>query len=1003
MPIVVGDTWKYFKGTAEPAPPPNPPTWATVGFDDSLWLSGPSGFGYGPDGCMAQVGTTLADMRNTPTPPGYFSIYARKKFDIVNPAAVTSMTAVVDYDDSVIVYVNGTEVGRSTSMGGTAGTPTTYDTAAASGHECSVCDTPPCIPAQSFTISPSVLVAGTNVIAIHAHNQTLASSDFILIPTVSAVIGCSTNEQCSDNDLCNGLETCVTNVCQPGTALNCADANVCTTDSCSPTLGCQNVNNAIACNDGLTCTTADVCAGGICAGAQINCNDGVACTTDTCLEGVGCQNVPGCPGGGSCNLQTGACTAARMECSPSTIPAGAGSTANLIVVLENLGGLAPVRGYQTQIAIARTSGTGTVSVECPGGVAIDDVRPDYLFAGSANDFPATNCALRRASSSLLSGGVTVGLTPAYLSSYTLTTSLDAAAGSTFTISLDAPVASSLVDQTGQALAFDRGPACTLTIASCATAGDCDDGNPCTVDTCDIALGCQHTPGNGGTVCRASAGACDQAETCTGTSAACPTDQTSPNGTACNDGNACTQTDTCQAGACTGANPVTCTALDQCHVAGTCDTGTGLCSNPNAADGVACSDGNACTQTDTCQAGACVGAAPVVCNDSNPCTDDTCSAGACVYTVNGLCGVSGTVRYYRDDSGAGLEPSTKPVPNVGIDRTADTVADATTGSTGTYAFGSLSGNVTLTTVAKFGTPRASDHNGAIGSFDASVIARAGASLLTLTPNQQIAGDVTGNGTVGAFDASFVARFAAGLIDHFDVATTTGSDWKFVRCDAYAFPGDPGCGSPAYAFTPITQAEPGKNFYAILYGDVTGNWQPAAFFSSVAEKALPSIEETETMPADLPAADQPAKDAVRNPASPPAEVSIDRFTTPLRFGERRELTIRLDNADGILGLDLDLKYDATRIKIVGVRPAGIATGWGLAHADGRGAHRITTYGVQPLAGSGTAIIVTVEGAASAGSAMPIQIDGIANEGTIPLRARRAGPAPAVEASEDPSGDR
>ena len=45
---------------------------------------------------------------------------------------------------------------------------------------------------------------------------------------------------------------------------------------------------------------------------------------------------------------------------------------------------------------------------------------------------------------------------------------------------------------------------------------------------------------------------------------------SANGTACNDGNACTQTDTCQAGACAGANPVVCTASDQCHAAGTCD-------------------------------------------------------------------------------------------------------------------------------------------------------------------------------------------------------------------------------------------------------------------------------------------------------------------------------------------------------------------------------------------------------------------------------------------------
>ena len=54
-----------------------------------------------------------------------------------------------------------------------------------------------------------------------------------------------------------------------------------------------------------------------------------------------------------------------------------------------------------------------------------------------------------------------------------------------------------------------------------------------------------------------------------------------NGTTCTDGNACTQTDTCQAGMCTGSNPVVCTASDQCHVAGVCNTGTGVCSNPNA--------------------------------------------------------------------------------------------------------------------------------------------------------------------------------------------------------------------------------------------------------------------------------------------------------------------------------------------------------------------------------------------------------------------------------------
>src|SRR5207249_10030759 len=92
---------------------------------------------------------------------------------------------------------------------------------------------------------------------------------------------------------------------------------------------------------------------------------------------------------------------------------------------------------------------------------------------------------------------------------------------------------------------------------------------------------------------------------------CSTPNTS-NGTACSDGNAGTQTDTCQSGICTGANPVVCTASDQCHVAGTCNTATGQCSNPNANNGTACNDGNTCTQTDTCQRGTRTGPNLVVC-------------------------------------------------------------------------------------------------------------------------------------------------------------------------------------------------------------------------------------------------------------------------------------------------------------------------------------------------------------------------------------------------------
>ncbi|MBI5538357.1 MAG: S8 family serine peptidase [Deltaproteobacteria bacterium] len=91
---------------------------------------------------------------------------------------------------------------------------------------------------------------------------------------------------------------------------------------------------------------------------------------------------------------------------------------------------------------------------------------------------------------------------------------------------------------------------------------------------------------------------------------------------CDDGDGCTQTDTCKAGKCVGANPIACNPIDACHKAGTCDPKTGKCSNPASADGTQCDDGNACTQTDVCKVGTCVGSNPIQCPSDNGCRETT---------------------------------------------------------------------------------------------------------------------------------------------------------------------------------------------------------------------------------------------------------------------------------------------------------------------------------------------------------------------------------------------
>jgi hypothetical protein len=218
----------------------------------------------------------------------------------------------------------------------------------------------------------------------------------------------------------------------------------------------------------------------------------------------------------------------------------------------------------------------------------------------------------------------------------------------------------------------------------------NDNNPCTTDICNNGQQL-HVPVPSGTSC-ADSNICNGGETCnaTGTCVAgtpvtctamsqchnvgtcntatgvCSTPAKS-NGTACSDANACTQADTCQSGTCVAGAPVVCMAMSQCHNVGTCNTSTGVCSNPIKPDGSGCSDNNACTQMDTCTAGACTSGAPVVCTaqsqchnvgscnpstgvcsnptkpdgsgctDSNACTQmDTCQAGVCASGTPVVC-------------------------------------------------------------------------------------------------------------------------------------------------------------------------------------------------------------------------------------------------------------------------------------------------------------------------------------------------------------------------------
>jgi hypothetical protein len=522
--------------------------------------------------------------------------------------------------------------------------------------------------------------------------------------------------------------------------------------------------------------------------------------------------------------------------------------------------------------------------------------------------------------------------------------------------------------------------CQLGVCTAGPPLNCDDGKPCTVDSCDAVTGCGHVPGNAGTVCRVATGPCDVAENCDGTQAACPSD------------------------AVAGTEAVCRSAAGDCDVAENCDGSNKACPadvfmasstvcRPAAGD---CDVAESCTGSSaSCPADGVRPGGDVCRPSTDPCDGvETCdgTSKACPADVF-ICGISGTVFYYRDAAGSGSEPSAKPVPNVGIQRTQDLTVDTrTTDASGAYAFTNLLGSMSVTTLAKHDDPPwAPDVKAAITSTDAAHIAFAAVGIETLSPNQIFAGDVTGNGTISALDASNVARFAAELVDHFPVAGTAGSDWRFLKC-APSYPDN--CGAPIYDFTPLVGPETDRNFYAILYGDVTGNWTWGTKAFASAATVGTSPEELAGMAADRRLADRLKHEAPpqvdRRAGAPPAEMSL-RGWKPLRAGERRQLTVNLKNADGILGLDLTLTYDPTRIAIVAVETAGIASGDNMAKADLTGTYRIAAYGVLPLAGSGPVLTVTVEALRNVGREEPMGISGVANEGRIPLRVQGPDPWP------------
>ena len=459
-------------------------------------------------------------------------------------------------------------------------------------------------------------------------------------------------EPCEDGDVCSVADICGGGECLSGKPLDCDDGNVCTDDSCHPNIGCVQENNEAACDDLNSCTTNDQCLGGQCIGAgSLECDDGNPCTKDICLPEGGCahENAAGsCSDGDPCTLNDfcldGGCVAGEsLDCNDAN------------PCTDDVCGEEGLCVHAANDAECDDGNFCTVGDHCADGVCgIDgplDCDDDNLCTTDScdpavgcghvdNELPCSDGDACTAGEACV-GGECLGGGPINCDDGNPCTddSCDPAAGCVFN---------------ANTIPCDDGNSCTTgdtCLDGWCVAGDpiaCDDGNPCTKDLCLPEGGCEHenvpaacsdfdlctindTCVDG--VCVPGAVLdCDDGNLCTADECDEETGEClhEPAEGPCDDSNPCTDEDTCLQGICLGLSLTSCDDQDVC-TDDSCSPLSGCIHTHNVAP---CDDADPCTTTDVCADGLCVGSGELVCVDDNVCTDDLCQPGAgCIYPFN----------------------------------------------------------------------------------------------------------------------------------------------------------------------------------------------------------------------------------------------------------------------------------------------------------------------------------------------------------------------------------
>jgi hypothetical protein len=382
------------------------------------------------------------------------------------------------------------------------------------------------------------------------------------------------SKPCDDNNMCTTGDTCTDGACKSTGTLVCGDGNPCTDDLCDPVIGCFLKYNTAACDDKNACTIGDTCSNSVCAGtAPLACDDGNPCTNDSCNPASGCVFAPNTNPCNDNNPCTTGDACAEGSCKPGgPTDCSDGNVCTTDLCNQQLGCIYQLNTNPCDDGNACTSGDLCGSGSCKAGVPVScddgnacttDSCDPVLGCAHVNNTNPCNDNNNCTTNDHCSAGFCTGSLPANcLDTNPCTDDLcDPVTGCYHTFNTAACSDNNQCttgDTCGSGVCFPGQPT------------NCNDGNPCTNDTCSNQNGCQHQP----------------------------VQWNAP----CNDGNACTTGEACHNGQCNGGQTTQCGDGNPCTT-DSCDPVTGQCAHANNTNPCTISNNN-CTTGGVCANGTC---------------------------------------------------------------------------------------------------------------------------------------------------------------------------------------------------------------------------------------------------------------------------------------------------------------------------------------------------------------------------------------------------------------